>query len=181
MADFQMDHVRISIRSMEAKKIMAAGITRANRYKDQYEGKTSLPNFAAAKFRYNWADFVQQQYDAIGAEAAVGLYTNNPIQDYENRNGLVEADVGVNIEVKHTHYARGHLIIPLDANDNEIAVLVTGALPTYHLMGWIPVKMAKQVRYLHSSKSGYWISQDNLFEMSTLATSKYGAAREVHP
>ena len=175
-----MDHIKITIPSIEAKAIMNAGLVRANRYREQYEGRTTYPNHAATKFKYNWAEFVQQQYDAIGAEFAVGIYTDNPIHDLENRNGLVEADVGLNIEVKHTHYARGHLIIQLNAKDNEIAVLVTGALPIYRLMGWIPVKMAKQDRYLHSSRSGYWISQDNLFEMDTLAKSIYGAAREVH-
>ena len=172
-----VSYVRVDIPLDKTKEIAVAGLVRAHRYSDQYEGKTSLPNFAVQAKGLNWFEFVTQQAEAIAAEVAVGLYTGHPVKELDNRNGLITADVGADIEVKHTTYARGHLVIPESANDDHVAVLVVGTNPTYYLMGWMPVVMAKHPKYLHSTRTGYWVSQANLFEMKTLGRSVYGSVK----
>jgi hypothetical protein len=53
------------------------------------------------------------------------------------------ADVGSRIEVKHTSWRDGHLIVKPSDRDSDLAVLVVGESPNYTIIGWLPVSMAK--------------------------------------
>ena len=172
----QVSYVRVDLGLEHTKSVSVAGLIRALRYAPQFEGKTAAPNYAVLNSNLSWLDFVTQQSEALAAEVVVGIYTYNPIDDLANRNGRIKADVGADIEVKHTFKVDGHLIITDDSRDSDVAVLVVGRNPTYYLMGWMPVIMAKKDRY-RTNRPGYWVPQSSLFEMKTLGKSVYGSVQ----
>ena len=124
----------------------------------------------------NWHELVLQEVESAGAEIAVASYFGDygfvPAID----NAHDTADVGENIEVKWTKHANGHLIVQNrgPGRPNDVAILVTGFSPVYHLLGWMPVHMAKQPRYKHTYQDNYWVPRANLFEMQYLKRSNYG-------
>ena len=83
------------------------------------------------------------------------------------------ADVGSRIEIKHTTWKEGHLIIRERDRDGDIAVLVTGKSPRYFIVGWLPISICKTDRFKHKDGS-WWISQINLRPMPNLRESIYG-------
>jgi len=125
----------------------------------------------------NYHEMVTEKAESMGAQIAVALhfgltgYIPDPSPESPN------ADVGNNIEVKHTHHANGHLIIQKQrAVDRmkDVAILVIGKSPVYYLVGWMPVAMAMQPRYRVAWDNNYWVPQANLFEMKYLKRSEYG-------
>lgn len=113
---------------------------------------------------------------SIGAEIAVAQYFG--FKDFEPSCGTFKdsADVGLFIEVKHTKYKEGNLIIKDSDRDTDIAILVVGTSPQYYLAGWIPVIVAKKNRFRHDKSDSWWVSQINLQPVDTLVRSKYGTA-----
>lgn len=128
----------------------------------------------------NYHEMVTEKAESMGAQIAVanhfGDYSYQPRPD-DFHDG---ADVGGNIEVKHTHHTNGHLILQNRHRPPErmkdIAILVIGKSPVYYLVGWMPVSMAMQPRYKTTWDNNYWIPQANLFEMKYLKRSDYGSS-----
>ena len=87
------------------------------------------------------------------------------------------ADVGTNIEVKWTRHVAGQLIVHEYDRVSDIAVLVTGQSPNYHIRGWIPVAMAQKARYRHTNQPNWWVSQINLQPIENLGRSNYANAK----
>ena len=87
-----------------------------------------------------------------------------------------QADVGKSIEVKWTRHIEGQLIVHDYDRVSDIAVLVTGQTPNYHIKGWIPVAMAQKSRYRHTNQPNWWVSQINLQPIENLVRSNYVAA-----
>jgi hypothetical protein len=119
-------------------------------------------------------EFIAENAEAVAAEMAVaqyfGLRNFKPtINTFKN-----EADVGSRLEVKWTKYDNGSLIINKTDRDADVAVLVTGRSPVYHLAGWIPIKMARQPQFYHRGQGNFWISQRDLFPISDLRSSSHG-------
>jgi hypothetical protein len=79
-----------------------------------------------------------------------------------------EADVGYRIEVKHTSWRDGHLIVKPSDRDDDIAVLVVGESPNYSIIGWLPVEVAKTPRFKSDQSNSWWVSQINLRPMSSM-------------
>jgi hypothetical protein len=121
-------------------------------------------------------DGIARDADSIGAEIAVAQYFG--IRDFEPTCGTFKdsADVGSFIEVKHTKWVDGHLIIKESDRNTDIAVLVTGTSPQYFICGWIPVAVAKKDRFKHAKSDSWWVSQINLQPIDTLRKSQYGNA-----
>ena len=127
----------------------------------------------------NYHEMITQHAESVGAEIAVAEYFGvrgfvPSINTFKN-----EADVeteAARIEVKHTKYANGHLILQESqrSRPNDVCILVWGKSPVYHLAGWIPAFMAMRSRYKHTQQANYWVSQNNLFEMKYLRSSNYG-------
>jgi hypothetical protein len=124
----------------------------------------------------NWHELVWQESEACGAEIAVASYYGDYGFVPKIDNAHDTADVGDNIEVKHTKHANGHLILQNrgPGRPTDVAILVTGFSPVYVLMGWMPVHMAKQPKYKHPYQNNYWVPRSNLFEMQYLKRSNYG-------
>lgn len=86
------------------------------------------------------------------------------------------ADVSNRIEVKWTRHTEGQLIVHEYDRVSDIAVLVTGQTPNYHIRGWIPVAMAQKPRFRHSHQPNWWVSQINLQPIENLGRSNYANA-----
>jgi hypothetical protein len=142
------------------------GLARESRY-------GSNPKFSGNKGNFHNAVLIHSE--AAGAEIAVARYFGidnfqPTINTFKN-----EPDVNLNglgLEVKQTSHKNGHLIITDDDRDTDIAVLVVGESPSYYVVGWIPVIIAKRPRF-QSSQGGYWVSQINLQPIETLNRSRY--------
>jgi hypothetical protein len=127
----------------------------------------------------NYHEMITQHAESVGAEIAVAEYFGvrgfipsiNTFKD--------EADVELQearIEVKHTKYATGHLILQESqrSRPNDVCILVFGRSPVYQLVGWTVAHMAMAPKYKHTQQGNYWVSQRNLFEMKYLRSSNYG-------
>jgi hypothetical protein len=124
----------------------------------------------------NYHEMISQHAESAGAEIAVaewfGITGFNPsINTFKS-----EADVGTRIEVKHTRYTNGALILQANQSNrpNDVCILVIGKSPVYRLAGWLPASMALVPKYKHPRQDTYWIPQNNLFEMRYLGKSNYG-------
>jgi len=86
----------------------------------------------------------------------------------------IRADIGNRIEIKHTKWLDGHLILRERDRVEDLAVLVVGESPTYYVKGWIPIRSAKTTRFKHDKDNSWWVSQHNLNSMENLKESNYG-------
>jgi len=124
----------------------------------------------------NYHDFITQQAESISSEMAVAKFLQITDFDADNQNFKDKADIGSNIEVKWTRWMDGHLIIYPYDREEDIAVLVVGKSPEYYLVGWIPIKQAKEPQNYVSAQNTYWVTQRRLNPMKELAGSIYGHA-----
>jgi hypothetical protein len=147
------------------------GLIRAIKYIDQWQGKWHRRNHASDKKNMNFVEFVDQQTNALGAELAVAKYFGKPIE-LSNEHYKDEADVWDKLEVKHTSWKDGHLILHDYDRATDIAILVTGTMPKYYLCGWIPINLARRPQQRRSDGS-YWINQSDLHPMVDYARSSH--------
>lgn len=158
------------------KMCVAAGFTRAMAYEKQYEGKTSKRNWHVEKNHITFMEFVSVQADSAAAECVVAYYRG--IKDFMPRFNTFRdvADVGDNIEVKHTRHKSGHLIIFPDDRATDVAVLVVGTMPQYYIAGWMPIPMIQVPKYKVKAQGNYWVNQTDLFEMRYFGASNYATS-----
>jgi hypothetical protein len=130
--------------------------------------------------KLNYHEMIAQHAESVGAEIAVAEYFGirgfmPSINTFKS-----EADVDLpneaRVEVKHTKYANGHLILQESqrSRPNDVCILVFGRSPVYQLLGWMPAHMAMMPRYRHSQQANYWVNHRDLFEMRYLRKSNYG-------
>ena len=158
----------IMVRLSRADEIVAAttGLARESRYGSNPKVKGNTGNFHHAIVIHS---------EAAGAEIATARYFGiesfvPTVDTFKNEPDLRLGALG--IEVKQTGHKAGHLIITDDDRDTDVAVLVVGESPTYYVVGWIPVSVAKKPRY-KASDGSYWVSQINLQPIENLKRSQY--------
>ena len=155
----------------QANVAIDTGIIRAKRYKTQYDGVSTKKNYDQERNGGSFAEFATKQIDAVGAETAAAEYLG--VIDYEPSNDTYKnkADIGQNVEVKHTYRRNGNLIISSIDRDSDIAILVIGRMPVYVVMGWYPVKEAKKESYRSELIRGdsYLVPRVDLHPMHHLA------------
>ena len=122
----------------------------------------------------NFHEKVTELAQAIEAEWIVAKYYGRDFNPFASKYKRV-ADVGNGIEVKHTESGFHLIIYPNDRN-TDVAVLVTGKSPEFHITGWIPVTMAKRPRFKKSTQDSWWVNMRDLQPIETLVRSSYGAA-----
>lgn len=171
--------IRINLTTEHQVTAAMAGLFRAVNYIPQWKEEShSFPR----KRQYGEQTFPQlvtRQSEAFGAEIAVALYLNQPIPEWFNRNYKIKADVASNIEVKWASKEVSPLYIQSWDRDEDVAVLVVGSSPTFYIVGWMPIAVAKQAKYKNSQnveQNNYIVTQINLQDMETLVRSKYGTA-----
>lgn len=124
----------------------------------------------------NYHEYIAQLSESVGSEIAVAKYF--ALTDFEPTHGTFkrQADVGSSIEVKHTKWRDGHLILHKSDRMEDIAILVTDRSPTYLLVGWIPISVARTDRTYRRSERNWWINQADLRPMEDFLRSNYGSA-----
>lgn len=164
--DITLDELMIT-RSIEC------GNKRAHNYKPQFAGVTNKKNYDLMRHGGDFNEFAEKQIEAVAAECAVAEYLG--LSDYQPFNGGFKdvADVGFNVEVKHSSRDDANLIVSAIDRDKDIAVLVTGRCPSFRLIGWLPVKECKNDKYRSSLLLGdsYLIPRGNLKLISDLVMS----------
>jgi hypothetical protein len=121
----------------------------------------------------SWFEFVAQMAEAMTAEWVVAKRLGYDYQPGKTL-GKSTADVGEHIEVKWSANPASNLWIQeSDRHDRDVAVLVVGNTPKMHIVGWIPVVMAKKPRYRNNSQSNWTVPQINLQPIETLMRSNY--------
>jgi len=121
----------------------------------------------------SWFAYVAQMGESMAAEYVVAKRLG-----YDYTPGITwdksKADVGDHIEVKWSANPASNLWIQdSDRHDRDIAVLVTGNSPKMHIVGWMPVAVAKKPRYRNSSQNNWSVPQINLQPIETLQRSNY--------
>ena len=96
--------------------------------------------------------------------------------DINVSNGKRGADVGQGLEVRWTSYVGGNLIVYPNDRETDIAVLVVGKSPVYHIAGWLPVSFARRKRFKNPRQDSWWVDQANLNPIETLVRSEYATA-----
>lgn len=122
----------------------------------------------------NFHEKVQELAQAIEAEWIVAKYFGKDFDPFASKYKRI-ADVGNGIEVKHTESGFHLIVYPNDRN-TDVAVLVTGKSPEFHITGWIPVAMAKRPRFKKATQDSWWINMRDLQPIETLIRSSYGTA-----
>lgn len=123
------------------------------------------------QFNFPWA--IARDAEAIGAEIAVARYFGVDNFTPSVDTFKASADVLGHIEVKHTRWDDGHLIIKPSDRDGDVAILVTGQSPNYVIRGWIAVHVAKSERYRQQKSESWWVGQVNLNPIKHLEKSIY--------
>jgi hypothetical protein len=122
----------------------------------------------------NFHEKVSELAQAIEAEWIVAKYFGKDFDPFASKYKRI-ADVGNGIEVKHTESGFHLIVYPNDRN-TDVAVLVTGKSPEFHITGWIPVSMAKRPRFKKATQDSWWINMRDLQPIETLIRSSYGTA-----
>ena len=115
---------------------------------------------------------VSEYAESLGAEMIVARYFGLDY-DINLSNGKRGADVGQGLEVRWTSYVGGNLIVYPNDRDTDIAVLVVGKSPVYHIAGWLPVAFARRKRFKNPRQDSWWVDQANLNPIDTLIRSEY--------
>lgn len=121
----------------------------------------------------SWPEYVAQMAESMIAEWVVAKRIG-----YDYSPGITwdksRADVGQHIEVKWSANPHSNLWIQeSDREDRDIAILVVGNTPKMHIIGWIPVAVAKKPRYRNASQGNWSVPQINLQPIETLMRSNY--------
>jgi hypothetical protein len=137
---------------------------------DRAVGAEGLNDYSVQKL--NLFQDIARSSEAIGAENAVAKYFGidewkATVNTFKN-----QADVGWNLEVKHTPWKEGCLILRDRDRADDVAVLVTGNSPNYYIIGWIPIGMARRPSRRRSDGS-YWINPSDLNPIENLNRSIY--------
>ena len=123
----------------------------------------------------NFHEMIKECAESVGAEISVAQYFGikgfkPTINTFKN-----EADVMARLEVKWTKYSdTGHLIIHKTDREDDVAMLVTGTSPVYRLVGWIPIKMARNELFYNETQNNYWIPQGKLYAPEILRSRVNG-------
>jgi len=118
---------------------------------------------------------VTEYAESLGAEMIVARYFGLDY-DINVSNGKRGADVGQGLEVRWTSYVGGNLIVYPNDRETDIAVLVVGKSPVYHIAGWLPVAFARRKRFKNPRQDSWWVDQANLNPIETLVRSEYATA-----
>jgi hypothetical protein len=123
--------------------------------------------------KVNFFESIARDGEAAGAELALAQYFG--LDDFELSVNTFknQADLGSRIECKWTRWQDGHLIIKESDRNQDIAVLVVGQSPTYYVVGWIPIAIARRPQAQRSDGS-WWINQSDLHPMENFLRSSYG-------
>ena len=116
--------------------------------------------------RGSWDKDVEGALGELAVCKAIGTYWNGSVNTFKDL-----ADVGDNIEVRHTELDSGKLIIRPGDNPESLYVLVTGSAPTYDVKGWIKGDDGMKQKFMMNPGGAgiaFFVPVKNLKQMKTL-------------
>lgn len=126
----------------------------------------------------NFHQMIAECAESVGAEIAVAQYFGIKGFKPTLNTFKTEADVSKRLEVKWTKHENGHLIINSTDRDDDVAILVTGHSPVYRLIGWIPIRMARNELFKHETQGNYWVPQGKLYPPELLRDRVNGHTKD---
>lgn len=113
---------------------------------------------------------VESETEYVGSELFCfrKLNLEVPLKWINEQKPDKSGDVGEGLQVRHTKYSTGRLLLHPDDVGWHTFFLVTGSFPTYRLAGWIKAKEGKvqeNWRELIKGRFSYAVNQDFLHEM----------------
>jgi len=164
----------MKIQLTSADEIMSAQV---GLQRTQYSKERNMKNTFERKTANNYFNDILMASNGAAAELAVakalGINDFTPtINTFKS-----QADIGENIEVKHTVWHGGHLVVHQKDRESDVAVLVVGECPDLFVVGWMPVVVAKRPRYRNNKADSWWVSQINLQPIESLLRSNYANVR----
>ena len=108
--------------------------------------------------------------EACIAEMLVSLTLDKSWRPFAQSTKDIQADVGLNIQVRHTCRKDGCLILHKYDKDDQIYVLVTGVALDQQIKGWISGADAKHEKFWNTKvpRPAYFVSQSVLKPMEFL-------------
>jgi len=103
------------------------------------------------------------EVEGCAAELAYCKYRN--VYWEATLDSFKKADVGTNVQVRHTVLDNGRLIVRDDDNNEHFYVLVTGRAPKMKIRGWIKGADAKKETYVNAPNNrepAYFVPQEML-------------------
>lgn len=105
---------------------------------------------------HRWGDpddhSVELEVEHVGAEIAVARALNREWADGDRPDP--EGDVGDGVQVRHTRYPTGRLLLYSEDRDDHWYFLVTGTFPVFQVVGFLRGDAAKSVAKTIELKSG---------------------------
>jgi hypothetical protein len=122
---------------------------------------TANPHTRVNKWTNDY-DRKREMQIAYGAEIAVARHLGLPWNGVNN--GKRKADVGENVEVRHTRSQ--FLIVRGNDREEDVAFLVKGEhLDRLFLVGFLPVRMARVDAYKVENEQTWFVPQGVLYQM----------------
>lgn len=108
-------------------------------------GKRRFARRSDNEHRWNRGDqhTVELEIEAIGAEIAVARAIGRDWVDSDRPD--YDGDVGPGVQVRHTRYVSGRLLLHESDPDDHWYFLVTGDFPTFRVVGFVRGDVAKKV------------------------------------
>lgn len=107
--------------------------------------------------------------EGAGAELAYCKFTN--VYWTGSIGTFHKADVGNDIQIRHTTLQDGRLIVRSEDNPNHNYVLVIGSMPNYTIVGWIKGVDAIKNEFIcnpNNKGKAYFVPQNKLNSMDSL-------------
>lgn len=95
-----------------------------------------------------WQIHIEGACGELAVAKALNIHNSHTINTFK------EADLGRSIQVRTRSKGHYDLIVRPDDDDDEVFVLVTGAVPDFEIRGWIWGREAKQEKY-RANYGGY--------------------------
>lgn len=116
-----------------------------------------------------WDTDIEAACSEMATAKLFGIYWNGSVGTFK------EADLGKDIQIRHTVRDDGCLIVRANDKDDEIYLLTTGKCPIYSVHGWILGADAKNERFLKDPNgrgAAWFVPQHELKDIQTLKIKK---------
>lgn len=138
---------------------MAAGVGTRRHIESIYKGRYDNLNNGSA----GWNEHIEGAAAELAVAKLYSVYWDGSVSTFK------KADLGVRVQVRSTQLGDGKLIVRDKDPDDDIYILVTGRVPTFHIRGGIPGDHAKIQKYIFnpsgvkSGKPAYFVPPKDLY------------------
>lgn len=149
--------VKVTMTWAEAEQAAIAGIKR--RLLALHDGRPAYHGF---KEEDTWGSDVESCASELIVARTLGVWWT----PWARRPGFVFADVGSRVQVRRRKKEGWNLLMHREDSDDQVYVLVYGAIPNFEIVGWIAGHEGKDERYwgdpYSTGRPCFWIPQVDL-------------------